>query len=427
MLNGPIYSHIRSSFKQGRVPWPGTCEGCDLFSAGGIPLDTLDTRIELLVEPTLACNISCACCLRKQIISKGRSTSSMDPAILAAFVNSCRIDGILIDQVHYIGWGEPLMHGNWRALFDIVKDGAPTANQMVTTAGNVDFRDTVGEAALERLIVSCDGARQETYGQYRRGGQLEKVIKFMRDSKRYGDSSIFLEWKYILFEFNDTDRDLILAQEIADEIGVDSLLFIITNSKWHSNRFTVDSSEQVPIRSLFTSISPAAAMNAVAAECGAFQFSTGSADGFGFIDRCTVSVGKFLTVEGWALDPSGKYATLTELVVDGQTKAKIRTALRRADVAAAYPQAVGEKCGFMFRVPIDPQNLPERVEVRIHGESGSRSLGGPANWVVTDGRTKRRSDLPVIDLGLSVDRRAPTRVAHHRQGRTVKATGPHAP
>src|SRR5277367_2100225 len=104
VLNGPVYTHVRASFKEGRVPWPGVCEGCDLFSSGAHPVDSLGRRIDLLVEPTLACNISCACCLRKQIISKGRNTSSLDPAILKQFIESCRFDNIAIDQVHYIGW-----------------------------------------------------------------------------------------------------------------------------------------------------------------------------------------------------------------------------------------------------------------------------------------------------------------------------------
>jgi len=55
VLNNPIYNHIRSSFKSGQVPWKNLCEKCDLFSDGTDANDTLDTRIELLVEPTLNC------------------------------------------------------------------------------------------------------------------------------------------------------------------------------------------------------------------------------------------------------------------------------------------------------------------------------------------------------------------------------------
>jgi hypothetical protein len=45
VLNGPIYSHVRSSFKAGKIPWPGMCESCDLFSNGGSPVDNLEERL----------------------------------------------------------------------------------------------------------------------------------------------------------------------------------------------------------------------------------------------------------------------------------------------------------------------------------------------------------------------------------------------
>jgi organic radical activating enzyme len=390
-LNSPIYRHIRSSFAAGRVPWPGTCEGCDLFSGGGVAHDTLDTKIELLVEPTLACNISCACCLRKQIISNGRNTSSMDPEILRRFVASAIADKIEIEQVHYIGWGEPLMHDNFRSLYDIVKKGVPLAHQVVTTAANVDFRSTVGDAALDRIVVSVDGSQQAVYEKYRRGGNFEKTVKFMHDSRIYGHPGTFLEWKYILFEYNDSDKDILRAQEIADEVGVDSLLFIITNSKWHSKRFTVDHSQNLPLYSPIASISPAAAMNAVAFDC---QLVPLLSEGFGHIDKCTISVGKFLTVEGWALDTSGAYSSGVELLVDGVVQAKTRTTLRREDVLAAHPHSTGGRSGFMFRVPIDIDALPSRIQVRITGPSGQNTIGGQSNWLFSSPGVKIRADLP---------------------------------
>lgn len=373
------------------MPWPGTCEGCDLFSGGGIAHDTLDTKIELLVEPTLACNLGCACCLRKQIIATGRNTSSMDPAILQRFVASCKSDKIEIVQVHYIGWGEPLMHDNFRQLYDIVKSGAPLAHQVVTTAANVDFRSTVGDAVLDRIVVSVDGSEQPSYEKYRRGGNLAKAVQFMRDCRTHGHPETFLEWKYILFEHNDSDEDILRAQEIAEDVGADSLLFIITNSKWHSKRFTVDRFRDLPLRSPIATVSPAAAMSAVAFDCRIAHLPP---QGMGFIDRCRISVGRFLTVEGWALDSSGAYSTGVELLVDGAPRAKTRTTLRREDVLAAHPGTAGNRSGFMFRVPIDVGALPDQIRVRVSGPSGEMTIGGKTAWVSSSPGVKRRIDLP---------------------------------
>ena len=405
--SGP-YRHVRDAFQAGRLPWPGTCEGCDLLSAGAPPQDTLARRLELLVEPTLACSLHCACCVRKQIIKGGRDTNSMDPAILRRFMQACVDEGIAVDQVHYIGWGEPLMHGDFRALFDIAKQAAPAAQQMVTTAGNVDFRSTVGDAPLDRLIVSCDGSAQAPYQQYRRGGDFDVVLQFMRDCRRYGDPGIFLEWKYILFEHNDSDEDLLRAQALADEVGVDSLLFIITNSKWHSERYTVDTSHQLPLRSLVASVSPAAAMNATAVECKPFRPRIHQRSR-GRIDRATVSVGKFLFVEGWALGADGSYVDAVELVVDGRAVARSRTSLVRHDVTRVMKHAAGPKCGFMFRVPVDPAALPESIVVRTIRQGDAVELGGRAAWHVPGNPVKRRKDLPALVMDAAVaDAAAPS-------------------
>jgi hypothetical protein len=410
IFRGAIYRHVRSSFQAGHVPWPGTCESCDLLSDGAQPNDTLDTRIELLVEPTLACNITCACCLRRQIISKGRSTDSMDPAILDRFVNGCAVEGITIDQAHYIGWGEPLMHDDFQALYRIVKEQFPLATQMVTTAANVDFRSAVGDSALDRLVVSADGSRQEAYEKYRGGGDFKAVVKFMQDCRRYGSPQMFLEWKYILFDFNDSDEDILLAQSIADDLGVDSLLFIITNSKWHSGRFTIDNSHDVPIRSLCASVSPAAAMMATSMECMRFDTEPGDVEAFGFVDKCTISVGRFLVVEGWAFDKSGEYAQHVELVLDGATRSRARTHLRRVDVMDVYPMAEGAKCGFMFRIPVDPEDPPASVRVVVKGRSGAAVLGGRASWTMRAAGVKKRLDLPNVTPLRRYDRPASIQV-----------------
>jgi len=53
VLNGPVYSHVREAFRDGRVPWPGTCEGCDLLADGRAAEDTLDRHVDLLVDACL--------------------------------------------------------------------------------------------------------------------------------------------------------------------------------------------------------------------------------------------------------------------------------------------------------------------------------------------------------------------------------------
>ena len=285
-------------------------------------------------------------------------------------------------------------------MFEVAKTGAPTANQIVTTTGNVDFCFTVGDAPLDRLVVSCDGPRQDVYERYRIGGNLETVIKFMRDCKNRGNPAVYLEWKYIVFEYSDSDEDLILAQKIADDIGVNSLLFILTNSKWHSRRYGIDNIREFPLRSPVARVSPSAAMSVPACENSHFTTPGSGTMGNGCIDVCSVSVGKMLNVEGWALDLCGRYARHVELVIDGVTLARERTYHRRADVVAVHPTVEGERCGFIFRLPAATEALPRSVEVRVVGESETAVLGGGTNWVIKKTLIKTRGDLPEMNLAL---------------------------
>jgi hypothetical protein len=102
-----------------------------------------------------------------------------------------------------------------------------------------------------------------------------------------------------------------------------------------------------------------------------------------------------LNVEGWALDRSGSYAGHVELAIDGKTVATARTIHPRVDVIAAFPAAQGPKCGFIFRIPVDPDALPVSLEVNIVGQSGAASLGGNPVWTSQQNGVKKRPDLPV--------------------------------
>lgn len=86
-------------------------------------------------------------------------------------------------------------------------------------------------------------------------------------------------------------------------------------------------------------------------------------------------------------------------MIDGETRAKARTSLRRVDVMEAHRSAAGARCGFMFRIPINPGMLPASVQIRISGASGSTALGGRADRTLpVEAGMKRRSDLPSLDL-----------------------------
>ena len=245
-------------------------------------------------------------------------------------------------------------------------EAAPEAIQEVTTTGNVDFADSVGGTKIDRLVVSCDGVSQGEYEKYRIGGSFERAVRFMRDAKRIGHADTFLEWKYILFDGNDTEQDIALAQKTAEEIGVDSLLFIVTQSKTRSHIWNPGNIGDFPLSWRQAKVSPAAAMM-IGTRSQGIPVPTDMGDREAaslYVDECRLTVGGVLLISGWSLASSGAYIDSIELET-GDRRHVTKTDDLRYDVAAARPHAQGARCGFLFRIPLKDERPPERVSLRV--------------------------------------------------------------
>lgn len=393
ILNSPIYKHIRTSFANGTPPWPGTCEGCDLYSPGVPANDSLSKKVSLLIEPTLACHLNCPSCRRKYYVGRGQDTTPLSLDIFSTLLKSLADSNIEIEEISYVGWGEPLLHGNFPELYNIGRKYARYSTQVLTTSGCVDFNSTIGNAAPDRIVVSCDGAFDESYKKYRINGNLQTVIKFMRDCKNHGKKNIHLQWKYILFEHNDSTKEIIEAQRIAKEVGVDSMVFIITNSKWKSESITSEKFSEFPITNSFTTLQPAAAMNTTLAEA-AFKTRHGQGNSIGNLDRCTLNYGKFLTIEGWALSKTNHYVPNIFLEIDGRNVDTTPEINNRLDVLKAHPNAEGSLCGYKFSVPLPHSTLPSEIVIKIQDSNKViDTYGGSVNW---SGKAEdKRKDLPI--------------------------------
>ena len=83
------------------------------------------------------------------------------------------------------------------------------------------------------MTFSVDGADQRTYARYRQGGDFARVLKNMtalgREKKRLGREVPFINWRYILFKWNDSVWQMRKARRLAKKAGVDRLTWEITD------------------------------------------------------------------------------------------------------------------------------------------------------------------------------------------------------
>jgi len=113
-------------------------------------------------------------------------------------------------------------------LVDIIKH-AHERRVRLTAYNGVNF-NTVSDAQLRALVkykfggltLSIDGACNETYANYRRGGDfstvIENVKKLLAYKKKYNSIYPVLRWQYIIMDNN--EEDIPYAKKLASELGI---------------------------------------------------------------------------------------------------------------------------------------------------------------------------------------------------------------
>ena len=170
---------------------------------------------------------------------------SLMEQLLSEGVKSVRI-------IHFEGRGDPLVNPDLGELILLSKQYFPDAVSMVTTHASYAYKPWLTTCGLNILRASIDGAFADSYEKYRVGGNLEKALCFLRNlrnERQRSKTRMKVIWKYILFEWNDSDEEMQHAASLATELECD-LLFVLTHSPGRSKRFSDNTLLQQHVRDL---------------------------------------------------------------------------------------------------------------------------------------------------------------------------------
>lgn len=180
--------------------------------------------ISMAIEPTTSCNLRCPEC-PSGLRQFTRPIGMLEPTFFKKTIDEVCKE--LIYLTFYFQ-GEPYLNPNF---LDMVKY-ASDKKIYTSTSTNAHYlnkeqaKKTV-ESKLDRLIISIDGTTQETYEQYRIGGQLQKVIdgtKNIIEAKKDLNSKT----PHVVFQFlvvKPNEHQLEDVKKLADELGVDEVVF----------------------------------------------------------------------------------------------------------------------------------------------------------------------------------------------------------
>lgn len=198
-----------------------------------LPQSALPPR--LYVECTAACNISCfqACCAPETGITRTRQAGMLDVDLFTRVLDEA---GPALGRVDFFNYGEAFLHKRAVEMCEHVKARFPHIYLYTSTNGlalNEESTRRLVRSGIDEVTFSIDGASQDTYVRYRQRGSFEKAIANLRtavdEKRRSGLALPFINWRYILFTWNDGDREMERAREMAADIGVDRLCWEITD------------------------------------------------------------------------------------------------------------------------------------------------------------------------------------------------------
>lgn len=184
-----------------------------------------DTKpLFLSIEPTNICNLKCPEC------PVGMRTEQVRQVQVDMGVVEKTLDELSKSLIHVILYfqGEPLMNRNFT---DIVRY-AHSKKLLTTSSTNAQLlTDSLAKeivlSGLDRLIISIDGATQETYGAYRVGGKLDKALvaieHLVKWKKELKSASPFIEVQFIVFKTNEHEMGAI--SELVKKYKADKLTF----------------------------------------------------------------------------------------------------------------------------------------------------------------------------------------------------------
>lgn len=178
----------------------------------------------IMIEPTNICNLHCPLCPTGAGLLK-RKKGHMSFDTFKKIIDEVATTAF---RIRLWNWGEPLLNKDFVKMIKYAK----SKNLFVNTSTNSFFLNEkiaqkLVESGLDELIVSLDGASEETYNKYRKNGSFLQVVKSLRTlreekikAKRKTPS---VRLQFVIMKHN--EHEIPKIKKLAKEVNVDALVF----------------------------------------------------------------------------------------------------------------------------------------------------------------------------------------------------------
>lgn len=236
---GPKAQHLRDELAKGKLPIL-TCAHCqDLKRIKKSRLSEIKPQLPyrgMLLENTVRCNIDCIGCDRLQAAGI-RRTKQMEMDKLEKMADMVRDLGM--QQLFYLNLGEPFLSPTIGKEMPMLREKNPDCRIVISTNAIILNTDAKREAAMyaSHIYFSIAGTDEAMLKKYEHGGNFQKAYENLKAIAAYrnarGLKRPLLEWKYLLFNWNDRRWMIEKAIQMAKDAGMDAISFWPTNNPFY--------------------------------------------------------------------------------------------------------------------------------------------------------------------------------------------------
>ena len=181
--------------------------------------------VKLTIDTTNICPLHCYFC------PTGKRLHDRPPgkADVRLVENLLREIGEYVFFIDFFNWGEPLLNRDvlfrWIEISKQYHIYTKVSSNLSIPLQDDDITRLV-KSGLNELLVSLDGVNAGDYGNYRRNGDFDLVVKNMRSiikkKKELGSLTPRVVWSFIVFGYNEPKIEE--AKKLGESWGVDEVL-----------------------------------------------------------------------------------------------------------------------------------------------------------------------------------------------------------
>lgn len=236
--NGPTIARLRHDMNHAGSEFCGDCalkRPLEPETPTIRPVEAGRHPRRMFIECTAACNISCyqACCAPETGITRTRQAGMLDIEVFKKVIDEA---GPSLSRVDFFNYGEAFLHKRAVEMCEYLKNRYPHIYLYTSTNGTALTEEQARRlvhSGIDEVTFSLDGARQESYARYRQRGRFDVALRNLRamthEKRMSGRDLPQINWRYILFTWNDSDEEMNLARSLAADLGVDRLCWEITD------------------------------------------------------------------------------------------------------------------------------------------------------------------------------------------------------